>query len=130
MKTYTWDKYVKEADVEPFVLEVRDDYKIVIENPTGVQVMRISEGMRAGDVAAILLGITGDAYQEVLALLGKAGHGALTDLTEDLLEHFHFYEEVTLRGPGGGTVKVTRPREVQALLKQGYVVAGEALPSL
>ncbi len=47
-------------------------------------------------------------------------------LTEDLMDHFDLYEPVTLVGPGGGKLTRKRPREIQALINQGYRPMGEA----
>ena len=126
---HKWDSYVREAHVEPFVLEVDENKTISVENPTGVQTLRISQGLRAGDAEVILMGLTGDAYQEVRNLLGGAGHKAMASLIEDLMEHFGFYEEVTFIGPGGGEVKASRPTEIQRLIQMGYAPKGEARAS-
>ena len=125
---YDWDTYAEEAKVPDFVLKTKEG-TIKITNPTGVQIMRVSQGMRAADLELMLLGLTGDAYDDVTALLGQAGHQAFPRLVEDLMDHFGIYDEVTLRGPGGGTVKEKRPTKIKALLEMGYTVKGEARPS-
>lgn len=122
--SYSWDKYVDEAKAEDFVLKTADG-EIRITNPTGARVMRVSQGMRANDLDLILLGLTGDAYKEVSALLAQVGHKALPRLIEDIQEHFDMYEEIELVGPGGGTVKASKPTELRALFNMGYKPVGE-----
>lgn len=127
MSTFkTWDQYVDEAKVEPFRLPVSEEETIVIEAPSGVALMRIMQGIRSGDLELILRALTGEQWERITELLGGASHKALPSLTEDMLDHFDLYEPVTLVGPGGGKVTVKRPREIQALINQGYRPAGEA----
>ena len=121
--TRTWDNYAREAEAADFVLKTADG-EIRITNPTGARIKRVAQGMRAGDLDLILLGLTGDAYQDVTALVDTAGHKAMPKLVEDLMEHFDMYEEIELQGPGGGTVTATKPREVKRLLAMGYTPKG------
>ena len=121
-KTYVWDTYVEEADAPDFVLIRRKDGTelLRVTNPTGTRVMRVSEGLRRGDLEVILMGLTGDAFPDAKELLGKAGAKALPRLVEDLMAHFGMYDEVDLVAPGGNVIKVTKPTEIRALLKAGY----------
>lgn len=120
---HSWDKYVEEAEAEDFVLTTADG-EIRITNPTGTRVLRVAQGMRAGDLDAILLGLTGEAYAEVSKLLAVAGHKALPKLIEDIMDHFDMYDDVELVGPGGGTVTASRPREIRGLIANGYTPKG------
>lgn len=124
--THRWDTYAAEAQVPDFVIETGTGDDVRIVNPTGVQILRVSQGMRSGDLDLVLLGLTGDAYDKIMALLGTTGHKAFPKLVEDLMDHFGLYEEITLQGPGGGTVTETRPTKVKALLAMGYTVKGGA----
>lgn len=128
-QTHTWDTYVREAEIDPFVLEVSDDEKLTFDAPSGVALMRIMRGLREGDLEAILVALTGDRWQRLEQLLGGAGHKAMPALTEDLMDHFELYQDVTLIGQGGGKVTKRRPTEIQALINQGYRPAGEARAS-
>lgn len=131
---HSWDDYVADAQIEPFVLTYRDlggdgepeVRTITIEQPNSVQMMRIAAGVRAGDAEAIMLGLCGDAWPEVYELLSrpKAGFGAMLRLEADLLKHFQLNDEVELRGPGGGTRKVSDPQEVARLLRLGWESTG------
>jgi len=123
---YTWDTYVEEARIEPFRLKVSTDETLEFEAPTGTALLRIMQGLRRGDLELILRSLVGDDWERVENLLGNAGHKALPSLVEDMLDHFDLYEPVTLIGPGGGKVTKKRPRDIQALLNQGYRPAGEA----
>jgi hypothetical protein len=125
-QTVKWDQYVDEARIEPFRLEVSDDETLVIEAPTGVSLIRIMQGMREGDLEAILIGLTGDAWPRLQQLMGGVGHKAMPKLTEDLMDHFDIYEDVVLVGPSGGQVTERRPTKIQKLLNMGYRPAGEA----
>lgn len=122
---YSWDKYVEEAAGEPFRLRVDKDTLLEFPMPTGAALLRITQGLRSGDLELILRAVVGDDWPEVEQLLGRAGHKALPALVEDMLDHFDLYEDVTLVGPGGGRVKRRRPRDIQAMMDQGYVPAGE-----
>lgn len=124
--TYQWDKYVKEAQRPDFVLEVDDKTTIRVANPTGVQIMRVAQGLRAGDMDLTLMGVAGDSYKAIMDLLGGAGFQALSPLLEDMLDHFDLYEDVELVGPSGGKVTERRPTKIQQLLKVGYRPVGEA----
>lgn len=121
-----WDEYVEEARIEPFRLEVSEDETLVFEAPSGAALMNIMRGLRQGDLELILASLAGDQWDRLQELFGGAGHKALPALTEDLMDHFDLYDEVTLIGPGGGKVKRKRPREIQAMLNQGYRPMGEA----
>ena len=124
-QSYVWDDYVAEAEAPDFVLTGRDGTELLrVTNPTGTRVMRVSEGLRRGDLDVVLMGLTGDAYAAATALLSKAGAKALPRLVEDLMAHFDMYDEVELVAPGGNIVKATKPTEIRALLKAGYQ-AGE-----
>lgn len=124
-----WDQYAAEAAVEPFQLPVSEDETLLFEVPSGVAIMRIAQGLRSGDLELILRSVVGDQWPRVQELLGGVGHKALPSLVEDMLDHFELYEDVALVGPGGGKVTARRPREIQALVSQGYRPAGEALSS-
>lgn len=123
---HNWDTYVEEAKIEPFRLRISDDETLVIEAPTGAALMNIMRGLRAGDLELILVSLAGDNWERLEELFGHAGHKALPKLTEDLMDHFDLYEQVTLIGPGGGKVTRKRPTDIQALLNQGYRPVGEA----
>lgn len=122
----TWDDYVDEAKVAPFTLEVSKDETLTFEAPSGVALLRITHGLRTGDLEVILHALVGEGWPRVEELLGTASHKALPNLVEDMMDHFDLYEPVTLIGPGGGRVTRKRPREIQVLINQGYHPAGEA----
>ena len=121
-----WDQYVEEAKVAPFLLPVDDDETLTFENPSGAALVQIMDGLRKGDLELILSALAGDNWPRLQELFGGAGHKAMPLLTEDLMDHFDLYEPVTLVGPGGGKLTRKRPREVQALINQGYRPLGEA----
>lgn len=125
----TWDQYTEEATLAPFELPVSKEETLVFEAPDGNALIRIHQGLRLGDLELILRSLVGDDWPRIEELLGKASHKALPALVEDMLDHFDLYEKVTLLGPGGGKVTKKRPREIRALLAQGYRVVGEAQAS-
>jgi len=122
-----WDEYVEEAKVAPFVLPISDDETLVFENPSAAALVQIMHGLRTGDLELILSALAGDNWPRLQELFGGAGHKVMPKLTEDLMDHFDLYEPVTLIGPGGGKVTRKRPRDIQALINQGYRPMGEAL---
>src|SRR5690606_2269753 len=103
---------------------------IEVECPSGVAIMRISQGLRSGDLALILRALVGDHWERFEELLGKAGHKVMSRIVEDMMDHFDLYEDVTLVSPDGGKRKARRPREVQRLIDLGYRPVGEARASL
>lgn len=125
--TKTWDQYVTEAKIEPFRLVISSDETLVFEPPSGASLLQIMRGLREGDLELILYALAGEQWPRLEELFKDAGHKALPSLVEDLMDHFDLYEPVTLVGPGGGKVTRKRPREIQALLNQGYRPTGEAL---
>jgi hypothetical protein len=124
--TKNWDQYVEEAKIEPFRLRISEDETLVFDAPTGASLMHIMRGLREGDLEVILSSLAGDQWPRLEELFGGVGHKALPALTEDLMDHFDLYEPVTLVGPGGGKVTRKRPREIQAMINQGYRPVGEA----
>lgn len=122
-KTYNWDDYTAEAEAPDFVLTTADG-EIRITNPTGARVVRLAQAMQRGDMDAMLLALTGDAYPEVNKLLATSGHKALPRLLEDLQQHFDMYDDVELVSPDGVTVKATTPKRIRELLALGYVSGG------
>lgn len=121
-----WDQYVEEAKVAPFLLPISDEETLTFENPSGAALVQIMHGLRNGDLELILASLSGDNWARLQELFGNAGHKVLPKLTEDLMDHFDLYEPVTLVGPGGGKLTRKRPREIQALINQGYRPMGEA----
>lgn len=128
-REYDWDSYADEAKVPDFVLKRDGEEVLRVANPTGVQVLRISQGFRRGDIDLMLQAMTGDAYDQAMNLLSQVGHKAFSRLVEDMMEHFGLYDEVELVGPSGGTVRETKPTKIMQLLKMGYVPKGEARAS-
>ena len=126
-KTFkTWDQYADEAKIAPFELKISDDETLVFETPTGAALIQIARGLRAGDLELILANVAGDQWERLLQLFGGVGHKAMPALTEDLMDHFELYEDVTLVGPGGGKVTRRRPTDIKRMIDQGYRPLGEA----
>lgn len=122
-----WDQYVTEANIDAFEIPTgKESGPIVISNPTANQIMRISQGLRTGDLELIIVNLCGDSWEQVEALMETAPHGVLPVLVEDMMAHFDLYEDVTLVGPGGGKVTAKRPREIQGFINRGYRPVGEA----
>ena len=121
-----WDDYVAEAARDPFQLPVSDDETIVIEAPSGASLIQFSRAHRAQDAEAMLIVLCGDQWSRIEQLLAKAGYRAMENLVTDMMMHFDLAEDITLIGPGGGKVTRKDPREIRALLKQGYRPEGEA----
>lgn len=84
-----WDQYTQEASKPPFLLPVSDDKTIVINAPTGAQVVRAQElAQNGGTVEEQLRMVCGDAADEVLPLVYAAPAGALNALVVDIMRHF------------------------------------------
>lgn len=122
----SWDDYAEEAKIAPFPLRISDDETLIFETPSSAALVQIMHGLRNGDLEIILASLAGENWPRLQELFGGVGHKAMPALTEDLMDHFDLYEPVVLIGPGGGKVTRTRPRQIQALINQGYRPAGEA----
>ena len=122
-----WDQYVEEARHEPFQLPVSDEETIIIEAPTGVQLIQWARAYRAQDPEAMLIVMCGDQWSRVEQLLAKAGHKAMENLVTDMMLFFDLADDITLVGPGGGKITERDPRKIRVLLKQGYRPEGEAV---
>lgn len=120
-----WDQYATEAEVEPFRLPVSDEETLVFECPSGTALLRVSQGMRSGDLELILRAVVGEQWERVEQLLGSAGHKAFPALVEDMMAHFDMYEDVALVSPDGGKRTARRPTEIRRLLAIGYRPVGE-----
>lgn len=120
-----WDQYATEAEVPPFELPVSDEETLVFECPSGTALLRVSQGMRSGDLELILRAVVGEQWERVEQLLGGAGHKAFPALVEDMMAHFDMYEDVALVSPDGGKRTARRPTEIRRLLAIGYRPVGE-----
>lgn len=123
----TWDTYVIEAQHDPFELKVSDVETIVIEAPTGAGMLHAARAFRNGDPEAMLSAMCGDQWTKVEPLLASAPFAAMQELSTDMMVFFDLTDDIVLVGPGGGEVTENDPRKVQALLKAGYRVKGEAV---
>lgn len=125
----TWDQYAQEAQVPPFQLRVSADETLSFECPSGTALLRISQGLRQGDLELILRAVVGDQWERVEELLSSAGHKAFPALVEDMMAHFELYEDVPMVSPDGGKRTARRPSEIRRLLAIGYMPVGEARAS-
>lgn len=122
----SWDQYKEEARKDPFELPISEDETLIIQAPSGAQLIQWARAYRSQDLEAMLITLCGDQWQRVEELLPDGGFKALENLTMDLMMYFDLTEDVKLIGPGGGVVTERDPRKIRALLKTGYKVAGEA----
>lgn len=122
----TWDDFASEAQHEPYLLKVSDEETIVIEVPSGAQIIHAGRAIRSGDEQMLLYALTGEAWQRIEELLATAGFKAMVNLATELLIYFEISEPVDLVGPGGGKRTVRDPREVQRLVRSGWSAVGEA----
>jgi len=124
---YDFDKYVEEAEVEDFVITLKDGDDIHITNPGYDRLERYAQGVRSGDLELVFGSLCGDAFLAVKAALAKkkAGQKAIPAIMEDILDHFEMYDEIELVGPGGGVVTEKRPTKIRALIGLGYRPKGE-----
>ena len=122
-----WDQYVEEARHEPFQLPVSEEETIVIEAPSGAQLIQWARAYRSQDAEAMLIVICGEQWPRIEQLLAKAGHKAMENLVTDMMLFFDLAEDITLVGPGGGKITEKDPRKLRVLIKQGYRPEGEAV---
>ena len=84
VKTYLFDQYVQDAEVEPFRLQVSPDETIVIEAPDGETVLHLEE---VGSRERLQL-LCGDQFGRVMELVGKKPPAVLRRLSQDMASHF------------------------------------------
>lgn len=85
MKTYRFDKYVQEAAVPPFVLEVSDDEKIEIPAPSTETVLLLEESSSSRERLRLL---TGPAADRVMELVSAQPMHVMSGLAMDIARHF------------------------------------------
>lgn len=103
-RKYSFQQYLGEAKVRPFVLETGADEdsglpaEIVIPVPTGEDLLEATDN--ATSIRRMLRIICGDQYDAVLRLVGPQPASVMTDLLADLMSHF---------GAGGAPGDSARP---------------------
>lgn len=122
----SFEDYQAEAEVEPWQLPIKGEDPLVVQNPSGIQMMRFADAYRQGDISTALWALTGDAWDRLEEILGKLPHSAMEQMLIDMQLHFDLLPELEMQGPGGGTVTESDPRKIKALRKKGYKAAGEA----
>lgn len=83
--SYSLDRYRSEAKGEPFVLEVDEDRKIVIERPSGDVMMDVEEARTSREILMLLCG---DKADEFLEVVGPEDFEVMQSISEDMQEHF------------------------------------------
>lgn len=96
-KAYKLSKYVDEAKVEPFPLEVSDEETLLIPAPDGDTMLEIEEARSSRRTLELLCGEHAD---RVLELVGPAPAAVMSDLVQDMLKHFGITPE---QAPPGGS---------------------------
>lgn len=98
MKTYRFDQYVEDADVEPFVLEMPGGQdNIVIDYPNGDSLLALEEASSSRERLQLLLGAQHDTAWKSI---GKAKGSVMTAIVVDICKHFGLDFQ---RAPLGGT---------------------------
>lgn len=87
-RRYSFQQYLSEAKVQPFVLEtgLEDPAEISIAPPSGDALLTISEN--GGSPRKVLALLCGEQYEAVMDLVGPAPAEVMAALIEDLLAHF------------------------------------------
>lgn len=101
---YKLDKYRKEAQGEPFVLEVDDKRSIVIEPPTVEDIIEIGETPLNNGRRMLQL-ICGEQFDEVWELISQDPGSMLVPLVVDMAKHFKIN---TMSQVPGGFVALPR----------------------
>lgn len=73
---------------EPFTLPIDEETSIVIERPTGDQILDAEACLRAGDSRGFLEEIAGDVADELLDVLGAEDFDVLRAVARDIQKHF------------------------------------------
>lgn len=94
-KTYSLDKYRKDATKAPFPLEVSEDRTIFIGRPTAETMLDVAEKFSEADasnIREILRALLGDKHDEVMELIKDEDFGVMMALVADLGEYFEMGE--------------------------------------
>jgi hypothetical protein len=98
MAVYKLEQYRKEAEIQPFELEIEEGRVISIPAPDGDTVLDLAE-IPIHEPRRLLRLLLGDQYDEVLGIVGKDPSGVLPALTADILKHFKIGQ--LMNAPGG-----------------------------
>jgi hypothetical protein len=85
-RRYSYQQYLGEAQIKPFDLELSDDKTVSIPVPDGDALLDIADNQ--ANPRRVLRLLTGDHYQDVMAVFGPAPATALTALIQDMVTHF------------------------------------------
>jgi hypothetical protein len=100
MTTYKLDKYIAEAQVDPFILEISDSEKITIQAPTAETLVEVTE-VPVNQTREIFYLLCGEEqFDDVWEHVKYLPAGVLQSLIVDLLRHFNITPEVR-NIPGG-----------------------------
>lgn len=126
----SFDQYVDEADIEPFVLPISDDETLTFPIPSGTALLRFTEAYRAGDTIAVLWALCGDQWPRLEELLSDKPFTVMNKIMNDLVTHFKLVPnvEMELRGPGGGKILESNPEKIAQLQRAGFTLVGESQP--
>lgn len=102
MKTYRFDRYVAEAAVEPFVLEVGDDEVIEIAAPTTEAILLLEESRSSRERLRLLAGPAADKLMDLIA--GQPMH-VMSALVLDIGRHFGV--DISQAPPGGSRASLS-----------------------
>jgi hypothetical protein len=84
-KTYKFDRYVEDAKVEPFTLELSEDEVLEIPPPDGETVLEIEEATSSRVMLELLCG---EHYDRVWELIRHRPASVLNGLARDIGDHF------------------------------------------
>lgn len=100
MATYKLDRYIAEAKIDPFVLELSDGDKITIKAPTSETLVEVTE-VPINQTRRIFYLLCGDEqFERVWETVRFLPSTVLQSLMMDLLAHFNITSEVR-SVPGG-----------------------------
>lgn len=85
-RKYSYQQYMTEATIKPFDLELSDDKALSIPVPDGDALLDIADNQ--ANPRRVLRLLTGDYYEDVMAVFGPAPATVLTSLIQDMVSHF------------------------------------------
>jgi hypothetical protein len=85
--TYKLDKYIAEAEVEPFILEVDEERSITITYPTGETLAQLTE-TPDHETRRIMKLLCGDQFEEMWDVISQLPASVLMEIGTEIVKHF------------------------------------------
>lgn len=102
MATFKLDRYIADAQVDPYVLDCGDDGEITITYPTVETLMEITE-TPINQSRKIMRLLAGDQYDKIFSVIGSLPATVFEGMVVDMITHFKIGQVQMLPGGPGAS---------------------------